>query len=108
MKKRLVNWLKMIVKSFFISFFTIFVLSLVIIGIAFSIITIIPDKASKPCYLGYYAHCSFTPYSTIILLVMALIGTLLLIKLIKYFKSKYTKTLEKNSKVQVLAKSISK
>ncbi|MFX1326599.1 MAG: hypothetical protein ACFE91_00450 [Promethearchaeota archaeon] len=105
---KLVNWLKITIKSFFIIFYTIFVLSLVISGIVFSIMTIIPDEASKPCYLGYYAHCSFTPYSTIILLVMALIGTFLLIKLIKYFKRKYIKFSEKNSKFQVLVKNISK
>ncbi|MBS7606698.1 hypothetical protein KEJ14_02520 [Candidatus Bathyarchaeota archaeon] len=28
--------------------------------------TFIPTPASKPCLLGYYAHCSFTPLSTII------------------------------------------
>lgn len=58
----------------------------------------IPDEASKPCYLGYYAHCSFTPYSTIILLAMALLGTFLLTKLVKYFKRKYREHSKKNSK----------
>ena len=28
--------------------------------------TLIPAQASRPCLLGYYAHCSFTPVSTLI------------------------------------------
>jgi hypothetical protein len=28
--------------------------------------TLIPAPASKPSLLGYYAHCSITPISTII------------------------------------------
>jgi len=34
--------------------------------------TVIPAPASKPCLLGYYAHCSFTPASTVILIVLGL------------------------------------
>jgi len=30
------------------------------------VITLVPAPASKPCLLGYYAHCSFAPISTII------------------------------------------
>ncbi len=42
--------------------------------------TVIPnDKASKPCLLGYKAACSFTPISTIIL-ILAAIGTFILAK----------------------------
>ena len=38
-----------------------------------AIITVIPDStASKVCHLGYYAHCSFTPYGTIISIAGAL------------------------------------
>lgn len=33
--------------------------------------TIVPAKASKPCALGYYAHCSWTPWSTLICLAIA-------------------------------------
>lgn len=37
-----------------------------------AIITVIPDStASKVCHLGYYAHCSFTPYGTVISIVGA-------------------------------------
>ena len=42
--------------------------------------TVIPnDKASKPCLLGYKAACSFTPISTIIL-ILAAIGAFILAK----------------------------
>ena len=33
--------------------------------------TVIPAPASKPCLLGYYAHCSWTPVSTLICLAIA-------------------------------------
>jgi hypothetical protein len=33
--------------------------------------TLIPAPASKPSFLGYYAHCSFTPISTIICWIIA-------------------------------------
>jgi len=38
----------------------------VAITVVLGIFTLIPASASKPCLLGYYAHCSFTPISTII------------------------------------------
>jgi len=38
---------------------------LIIIAILAGVSTLIPALASKPCYLGYYAHCTFTPISTI-------------------------------------------
>ena len=66
--------------------------------------TLIPDDASKPCYLGYYAHCSFTPYSTLILLTMAIVGTILLIKLIKYLKRQYNKVVETKPILKALIK----
>lgn len=40
--------------------------TIIIILILAGISTLIPASASKPCYLGYYAHCTFTPISTII------------------------------------------
>ena len=43
----------------------------VIIAVVLGISTLIPAPASKPCLLGYYAHCSFTPISTIICWVIA-------------------------------------
>uniref|UniRef100_A0A7J2U2W5 DUF3311 domain-containing protein n=1 Tax=Ignisphaera aggregans TaxID=334771 RepID=A0A7J2U2W5_9CREN len=38
----------------------------VIIFVVLGITTLIPAPASKPSFLGYYAHCSFTPISTVI------------------------------------------
>lgn len=35
--------------------------------------TVMPAPASKPCLLGYYAHCSFTPVSTVILVVLGIV-----------------------------------
>ena len=43
----------------------------VIITIILGVSTLIPAPASKPSLLGYYAHCSFTPISTIILWIIA-------------------------------------
>ncbi|MDX1797699.1 MAG: hypothetical protein R3255_03530, partial [Candidatus Lokiarchaeia archaeon] len=56
--------------------------------------TLIPDDASKLCYLGYYAHCSFAPFSTLILFAMAIVGTILLTKFIKYSRRKYHEIIE--------------
>lgn len=45
------------------------------------ILTLTPDEsASKVCYLGYKAHCSFTPFGTIILFVATLVILILLKK----------------------------
>jgi hypothetical protein len=93
-KKSIKTILKNIIKSFLLLLYIIFVGSLVIGGISAGIMTLIPDDASKPCYLGYYAHCSFTPYSTLILFTMTIIGSILLIKLIKYIRRKYNKVTE--------------
>ena len=35
------------------------------------VFTLLPAAASKPCWLGYYALCSFAPLSTIGCLVVA-------------------------------------
>jgi len=45
--------------------------ALTIVFIALAISTVIPAPASKPSLLGYYAHCSFTPISTVICLAIA-------------------------------------
>jgi hypothetical protein len=45
---------------------------IIILSIA-AIKTVIPNaEASKPCLLGYKAACSFTPISTIILIIAAI------------------------------------
>jgi hypothetical protein len=43
----------------------------VAIFIVLGISTLIPAPASKPSLLGYYAHCSFAPISTIICWIIA-------------------------------------
>jgi len=43
----------------------------VIVFVVLGITTLIPAPASKPSLLGYYAHCPFTPISTIICWVIA-------------------------------------
>ena len=77
-----------LVKGTIVLFYTIFVISLLSGGLSAGILTLIPHEASKTNYLGYYSICSFTPFSTIILFTMAIVGTILLVKLVKYYKSK--------------------
>jgi len=103
-KKSIKKISKNIIKSFLLLFYIIFVGSLIIGGISAGIMTLIPDEASKPCFLGYYAHCSFTPYSTLILFAMAIIGTILLLKLIKYVRKQYNKFVETKHTVKALIK----
>lgn len=40
-------------------------------AVAAALWTVVPWEASKPCALGYYAHCSWTPWSTIVCLAIA-------------------------------------
>ena len=96
--------LKIIIKSTFLVIYVIFLGGLIIGGISSGIMTLIPDQASKPCYLGYYAHCSFTPFSTLILFAMTVIGTILLIKLIKYLKRKHKRVIQSKPTLKALIK----
>jgi hypothetical protein len=48
-----------------------YLLLLVAVFAVLGIWTLVPAPASKPCLLGYYAHCSFTPVSTLICWVIA-------------------------------------
>ena len=43
----------------------------VVAAVVLGISTLIPAPASKPSLLGYYAHCSFAPVSTVICWVVA-------------------------------------
>jgi len=48
--------------------------AMIIAWIASAVVTVIPDSsASKVCYLGYKAHCSFTPFGTAISIVAAIL-----------------------------------
>ena len=83
-------------KLFLAAIYIAIVFILVFGGIPMGIWTLLPDEAKKPCYLGYYAHCSFTPFSTIILFGMTILGIILLMKLKNYLKSKYREWKDKN------------
>lgn len=62
---------------------TIVVIAVIIILIIAAVKTVIPNAAaSKPCLLGYKATCSFTPISTAILVIAAIIVFLVANRLI--------------------------
>lgn len=42
-----------------------------VIVLLLGVSTVVPSHANKPCLLGYYAHCSWTPWSTLICLAIA-------------------------------------
>ncbi|MGJ8455699.1 hypothetical protein ACSFC1_10375 [Pseudothermotoga sp. U03pept] len=45
-----------------------------IVWIGLGVWTLLPiPGASKPCLIGYYAHCTFTPISTVMCFVAAAI-----------------------------------
>ena len=66
-----------------IRFFISLILAIMIIAwISSAVMTVIPDSsASKDSYLGYRAHCSFTPYSTLISVLGAAVTYLIARKL---------------------------
>jgi len=46
----------------------------IVILVILGAVTLIPSSgASKPCLLGYYAHCTFTPISTVMCWIGAVI-----------------------------------
>jgi hypothetical protein len=84
---------KEVLRSGLIAFYTTFVVSLILGNLFSAIITILPAEivgfgSTKMNILGYVAHCSFAPWSTIISLVFVGLGIFLLIRLIKYLKLK--------------------
>jgi flavodoxin len=77
---------------FFQLFYWAFMIAAVVGGIGAGILTLIPTAwldygATKPCYLGYVAHCSFTPWSSIILFVTAVFGVWGIFRGIKMVKT---------------------
>ncbi len=53
---------------------TIIVIAVIAILAIAAVKTVIPNAdAGKPCLLGYKAACSFTPISTVILIIAAVI-----------------------------------
>jgi len=92
-KKTIVGVSKFIIKSLIMGLLVLFALALIACGIVFGIMTLLPSEvvgwgADSVCYLGYVAHCSFTPFSTLILFGMTLGGFLMLIPLYRYFRKK--------------------
>lgn len=92
-RKVLQKKIGIVIKAIGFLLYAIILGGMIIGGLSAGIMTLIPDEASKPSYLGYYAHCSFTPYSTLILFAITLIGLFLMIKLIKLVKKKYKKVI---------------
>ena len=103
-KNSIKNVSKKIIKSILLIIYISFIIGLIAGGLSTGIMTLMPDEASKPCYLGYYAHCSFTPYSTLILFAMVIIGTILLLKLIKYVKKQYRKFIETRDTLKTIVR----
>ncbi len=57
---------------------------MIIAWISSAVMTVIPDStASKICYLGYKAHCSFTPFGTVISIVAAIITSLIAVRVLR-------------------------
>ena len=86
--------LKMLIKFNLVFLYLTFVIALSFGSLTAAIFTILPPDGlgwtvSKPNYLGYYSVCSFAPFSTLILVGMALIGFFLLIKFGSVIKRKY-------------------
>jgi len=103
--EKIFSLLKSIIKAFFIAIYLVFVISLIIGGIYAGIWTLIPTEslgwgATKVSYLGYISHCSFTPYSSLALFTMALVGSFLLIKMMKYFRRKVKNMRQKKFKME--------
>ena len=48
---------------------------------AMALITLLPAEASKPNRVGYYSVCSFSPISTLILLIFSAIFILIVYRL---------------------------
>jgi hypothetical protein len=63
----------------------IFILIILISGAIASTVsifwTLVPDSsASKECMLGYKAHCTFTPISTIILIFISIVFSYIILR----------------------------
>jgi hypothetical protein len=84
--------IKEIMKSVKTISYTTLVIAMIIGNLFSAVITILPAEvvgfgSTKVSYLGYVAHCSFAPWSTLISLALVGLGIYFLIRLIKYLKS---------------------
>jgi len=103
--EKIASLFKSIIKAFFITIYLAFVISAIIGGIYAGIWTLIPTEylgwgAAKVSYLGYISHCSFAPYSSFALFAMALVGSFLLIKIMKYIRRKVKIMRQKKIKME--------
>ncbi len=83
---------KEIMKSTKIIFYTTMIIAMIIGNLFSAVITILPADvvgfgSQKLSILGYVAHCSFTPWSTLISLALTGLGIFFLVRLIKYLKT---------------------
>ena len=77
------------------SFYVMFIFAMVAGGISSGILTLIPAETigfggGNMNYIGYYSICSFAPYSSLMLLIMALIGIYPMIKIIQILQRKFS------------------
>jgi flavodoxin len=84
---------------FFQLFYWAFMVAAVVGGIGAGIWTLIPTAwldygASKPCYLGYVTHCSFAPWSSIILFALVPFGIWGILRGLRMVSSTFSKTRE--------------
>jgi flavodoxin len=84
---------------FFQIFYWAFMISAVVGGMGAGIWTLIPTAwlghgASKPCYLGYVAHCSFTPWSSIILFALVPFGIWGILRGLRMVRTTFSKRRE--------------
>ncbi|MFX1447975.1 MAG: hypothetical protein ACFFCG_07540 [Promethearchaeota archaeon] len=86
------------------------IISMIAGGVTAGLMTLTPPEdfgwtGSSTNYLGYISICSFAPFSSLMLFGMAFIGSILLLKFIKYLRRKF-KTSEIYIKVKTLTNKI--
>ncbi|MFX0076522.1 MAG: hypothetical protein ACFE96_13855 [Candidatus Hermodarchaeota archaeon] len=114
MEKKKFSFKKVFLKSIkliLISLYLTIIISMIAGGITAGTLTLLPPDGfgwtvSKANYLGYMSICAFAPFSSLLLFGMAVLGYVLLLKLIKYIRRK-TKQSEIYVKVKTLANKIS-
>jgi len=84
--------LKEIMKSAKIITYTTLIITMIIGNLFSAVITLLPADvvgfgSQKHSILGYVAHCSFTPWSTLISLALTGLGVFFLVRLIRYLKT---------------------
>ena len=83
---------KEILKSAKIISYTTLIIAMIIGNLFSAVITILPADivgfgSQKLSFLGYVAHCSFAPWSTLISLALTGLGVFFFLRLIRYLKA---------------------